>query len=81
MENKKLNDLLKSIFASLTEEQKKKAAACKTLEELTAVLTEAGVELSDELLDAVNGGLGREAIGDGEEEGWTPNKNLPPLEG
>ena len=56
MDNKKLNELLKGVFASLTEEQKKKAAACKTAEELTAFLTEAGVELPDELLDAVSGG-------------------------
>ena len=66
MDNKKLNELLKGIFESLTEEQKKKAAACKTFEELTAFLTNEGVELPDELLDAVSGGQGFP-------EGWVPS--------
>ena len=57
MDNKELNELLEKAIASLTDEQKEKAKACKTVEELTEMLTEAGVELSDELLDAVAGGF------------------------
>ncbi len=58
MDEKKLNELLNAALASLTEEQKKKAAACKTAQELVDLLNGAGVELSDELLDAVAGGGG-----------------------
>ena len=53
MDEKKRSELLKNVFDSLTDEQKEKAKACKTVEELTEMLTEAGVELSDELLEAL----------------------------
>ena len=43
-------------FKDLTEEQKAKARACKTPEELLALAKEEGYELSDEELDAVSGG-------------------------
>ena len=47
------------MYNNLSEEVKKKLAACKTQEEIRKVLTEAGVELlGDELLDAVAGGIG-----------------------
>ena len=59
----------RELFDSLTDEQKEKAKACKTPEELTAVLGELGVELpeeprrtlpdtelSDTALDEVSGG-------------------------
>ena len=58
MDDKKLNELLNAVLASLTEEQKKKAKACKTAKELVDFLAEAGVELPDEVLDAVAGGMG-----------------------
>ena len=45
------------LFNSLSEEVKKKLAACRTQEEIKRVLAEAGVDpLDDELLDAVAGG-------------------------
>lgn len=56
MEDKKLNDLLRDIWDSLTDEQKEKAKACKDVNELTKCLSEMGVELPDELLDAAAGG-------------------------
>ena len=56
MDEKKRSEYLKNVSDSLTDEQKEKAKACKTVEELTEMLTEAGVELSDELLEAVAGG-------------------------
>ncbi len=56
MEDKKLNELLNQALASLTDEQKEKAKACKTAKELVDFLAEAGVELPDELLDEVAGG-------------------------
>ncbi len=40
----------------LTDEQKAKAMACKTPEEILALAKDEGLELSDEMLDAVAGG-------------------------
>ena len=54
--NKNLNDMLKSIYDSLTDEQKEKAKQCKTMDELMLLAGEWGVELPDEVLDAVAGG-------------------------
>ena len=55
--NEKLNETLKGIYDSLTEEQKEKAKACKTMKELSAFATEENIELPDELLEAVSGGV------------------------
>ena len=52
----KLEATLKGIFNSLTDEQKEKAKQCKTMDELTAFAGKEGIELSDEVLDAVAGG-------------------------
>ena len=57
MDEKKLNDLLGSFIASLTDEQREKAKACKDLNELTALLGNLGVPLPDELLDEAAGGV------------------------
>ncbi|MBQ9042512.1 MAG: Nif11-like leader peptide family natural product precursor [Eggerthellaceae bacterium] len=43
-------------FNDLTEEQKAKARACKTPEEMLALAREEGYELPDEDLEAVSGG-------------------------
>ena len=53
---KKLETLLNEVKGSLSGEQLEKAMACKTVEELTALLGSVGVELPDELMDAVAGG-------------------------
>ena len=58
MDDKKLNELLNKALASLNDEQKKKAKACKTAKELLDLLTESGVELPDEALEKVAGGMG-----------------------
>ena len=42
----------------LTDEQKEKVKACKSPDEIIALLGEMGVELPDKLLDAVAGGAG-----------------------
>ena len=55
--DEKLNAALKGIYDSLTDEQKEKAKACKTMDELMALADKEGFELSDELLEAVAGGL------------------------
>ena len=56
MEKQKLAELLGGIYESLTEEQKEKLKACKTTEELIALAGEEGIELPDEMLEAVAGG-------------------------
>ena len=50
-------------FNDLTEEQKAKALACKTPEDLLALAEAEGVDLTDEELTAISGG-------------WTPCPNL-----
>ena len=52
----KLQEALKGIWDSLTDEQREKAKACKTPVELTKLAGKEGVELPDEALDMVSGG-------------------------
>ena len=56
MDNEKLNGMLKGVWDSLTDEQKEKAKECKTADELIKLAGEEGIELPDEVLDAVAGG-------------------------
>ena len=56
MENEKLNEMLKGLWDSLTDEQKAKAKECKTVEELVELAGKEMIELPDELLEAVSGG-------------------------
>ncbi len=56
MDNEKLNELLKNVWDSLTDEQKEKAKECKTADELLKLAGEEGIELPDEVLDAAAGG-------------------------
>ena len=53
---KKTEEILKGIYDSLTEEQKEKAKDCKTMDDWMAFLEKEGLELPDEMLDAVAGG-------------------------
>lgn len=68
-ENKALDpelmEALKGVWNSLTDEQREKAMACKTTEELAALAAKEGVELSDEMLDAVAGGYVYDGTGPG----------------
>ena len=43
-------------FEDLTTEQKEKAIACKTPEEVLVLAKQEGIELTDEQLEAVSGG-------------------------
>ena len=52
----KLKEALKGIYDSLTDEQKEKTKACKTMDEMMALAGEWGIELPDDVLDAVAGG-------------------------
>lgn len=53
----KLEEALRGVWNSLSDEQKEKAKDCKTLDELFALAGKAGTELPDELLDSVAGGI------------------------
>ena len=54
--DEKLRTGIKDLYGTLTDEQKVKAAVCRTGKDLTAFADREGVELPDELLDAVAGG-------------------------
>ncbi len=56
MENKKLKEMLGELWDSLTDEQKEKAKACKTVEELAELASKEKIELPDDMLEAVSGG-------------------------
>ena len=55
--DEKMKKLIEGIYESLTDEQKEKAKACKTMDELMAFMDQEGLELPDEMLDAVAGGF------------------------
>ena len=57
MENEKLKTLLDELWDSLTDEQKEKAKACKTADEFIKLAGEEAIELPDEMLEAVAGGM------------------------
>ena len=46
------------LFKALSEEQMAKIKDCKNVEELLALAKQEGVELTDDQLEAVNGGCG-----------------------
>ena len=56
MEDKNLSEQMAEVLNGLTDEQKEKANACKTFEELITLLGEMNVSLPDELMDEVAGG-------------------------
>ena len=56
MEDKKLEETLKGIYNSLTDEQKEKVKACKSSEEIMELVSKEGIELPEELMDKVAGG-------------------------
>ena len=44
-------------FSDLSPELKEKARACETVDEVLALVKEEGIELSEDDLDAINGGM------------------------
>ncbi len=50
------NEAIKKFWTSLSGEQRERAKSCKSIDELMSFAGEEGVELPDELLDAVAGG-------------------------
>ena len=57
MDEKKLEETLDGIYDKLNDEQKEKAKACKNMDEFMKLAGEWGLELPDELVDNVGGGL------------------------
>ncbi len=57
-------------FEDLTTEQKEKAVACKTPEELIELAKNEGVELTDEQLESISGG-GWSSPSCGDDTAWT----------
>lgn len=55
---RKLAEALKGISEKMTDEQKETAKSCETMDELMKFLGREGIELPDELLDDVAGGVG-----------------------
>lgn len=54
--DEKMKEALESIYEKMTDEQKEKAKACKTPDELMAFAGREGIELPDDLLENVAGG-------------------------
>ena len=67
--DEKMKELIKGIYGHLTDEQKEKAKACKTMDELMTLAGEWGIELPDEALDAVSGGCSSSCSDCGEDCG------------
>ena len=66
MDENKMKAALKGIYDNLTDEQKAKAKACKSEQELLDFAGEVGIELPDDLAEAVSGGSMQSAM----EEIW-----------
>ena len=78
-DNNNLSEQMAKLLNGLNDEQKEKAMACKTMEELTAFLGELGAALPDVLLDTVAGGsyLQTGEYDDDEWEWHGPSKKYP----
>ena len=55
--DEKMKEAMKDIYENLTDEQKEKAKACKNSDELMKLAGEWGIELPDEVLGAIAGGV------------------------
>ena len=54
--DEKMNEALKGLYENLTEEQKEKAKACKTVDEILKFVEQENIELPEELMEQVAGG-------------------------
>ena len=52
-----MNEVIKDIYEKLNDEQKKKVDACKSEDELMELFSEWDMELPDDLVEAVGGGI------------------------
>ncbi len=70
----KLKETIKNIFDSLTEEQKEKAKACVTADELLSFAREENIELPDDAVDMISGGVQAGLITSGGSGEFGPHK-------
>ena len=54
--DEKMKKMFDGIYETLTDEQKKQAKACKTMDELMEFAGKEGLELPDEMVESVVGG-------------------------
>ena len=74
----KLKKVFDGIRDSMTDEQIEKANECKTVDELIALAANEGVELPDEVLDMVSGGVQAGLFTGGGSGEFGPKKPEPP---
>ncbi len=53
--DEKMQEAMKGIYDNLSDELKEKAKQCKTMDELMELAEKEGIELPDDVLDAVDG--------------------------
>ena len=56
--DEKMKATIKGIYDNLSDDLKEKVKACKTMEEVMELAGKEGIELPDEVVDAVAGGVG-----------------------
>ena len=56
MDTKQIESVMNELYSKMTDEQKEKASHCKTVNELLDLAGKEGMELPDNVLDAVSGG-------------------------
>ena len=56
MNEKEMNEIVEKFIGCLTDEQKEKAMSCENMDEFMKLAGEWGVELPDEIVEAVAGG-------------------------
>ena len=82
MESKRPDKIIEGFINTLTEEQKERIKECVTLEELTAFAGKEGIELPDEILDEVSGGVvsqtGNRVITQKDYDEWLRYALVPP---
>ena len=77
-DNKKTDIITEEIYASLSDEQKKKAKNCKTLDEFIAFAKKEDIELPDEVLNDISGGVQAGLITEGGSGEFGPKKTENP---
>ena len=77
-DNKKTDIITEEIYASLSDEQKKKAKNCKTLDEFIAFAKKEDIELPDEVLNDISGGVQAGLITEGGSGEFGPKKTEKP---
>ncbi len=56
--DEKMKATIKGIYDNLSDDLKEKVKACKTMEEVMELAGKEGIELPDEVVEAISGGCG-----------------------